>query len=52
MSDTIFNLRIFSWHLMLTVHWKIRVSRNDCHRDHNWPDGYVYLYQIGSKHFP
>lgn len=46
MSDNLFNIRIWHWHLQLSRSGKFRLVRNTWHRDHDWPDGYFAVYDF------
>lgn len=44
MSDTIFNIRFFDFHLKIKKNLIPNISRNAYHRANKWPDGYFAIY--------
>lgn len=47
----LFNFRVFTIHFQLTENWAPRITHNPWHRKSGWPQGYVSLYQLGTKNF-
>jgi hypothetical protein len=46
MSSDLINIRIGSYHLHIERGFRIRVGRNDYHKQKGWPDGYFAVYQF------
>jgi len=50
MSDLWFNLRLWDYHIQAGRRewWRFQFSRNSYHRENNWPDGYISLYDFST----
>ena len=46
MSDRLINIRILDWHFGINRRWRPFLSRNRYHRENNWPDGKMAIYEF------
>lgn len=46
MSDPYINIRVFSWHFMLTKKFMPRITHNESHKINQWDDGYFRVYEF------
>jgi hypothetical protein len=52
MSDSIFNVRVFAWHFIISKSpLRARITYNNYHSDNDWPDGKFKIYTLGNNHF-